>query len=77
VDDECPLCVSKMDIDDLSFKPCPCGYQVGLSERQLKFKLASLTSDHILLADLDLSLLLSQHQRKPQWQMSCVSERLQ
>ncbi|KAG8997525.1 transcriptional repressor general negative regulator of transcription subunit 4 [Tulasnella sp. JGI-2019a] len=25
---ECPLCVSEMDMDDLNFKPCPCGYQL-------------------------------------------------
>ncbi|KAG8914247.1 transcriptional repressor general negative regulator of transcription subunit 4 [Tulasnella sp. 417] len=24
---ECPLCVGEMDMDDLNFKPCPCGYQ--------------------------------------------------
>ncbi|KIO23416.1 hypothetical protein M407DRAFT_9438 [Tulasnella calospora MUT 4182] len=25
---ECPLCVGEMDMDDLNFKPCPCGYQI-------------------------------------------------
>ncbi|KAG8904962.1 transcriptional repressor general negative regulator of transcription subunit 4 [Tulasnella sp. 403] len=25
---ECPLCVAEMDMDDLNFKPCPCGYQI-------------------------------------------------
>ncbi|EJF62637.1 hypothetical protein DICSQDRAFT_160966 [Dichomitus squalens LYAD-421 SS1] len=25
---ECPLCLEEMDISDLNFKPCPCGYQV-------------------------------------------------
>jgi hypothetical protein len=25
---ECPLCLEEMDISDLNFKPCVCGYQV-------------------------------------------------
>lgn len=25
---ECPLCLEEMDISDLNFKPCPCGYQI-------------------------------------------------
>jgi len=31
-DDEeetCPLCVEEFDLDEKSFKPCPCGYQVS------------------------------------------------
>lgn len=28
-DAECPLCLEEMDISDLNFKPCPCGYQVS------------------------------------------------
>ena len=28
-DAECPLCLEEMDISDVNFKPCPCGYQVG------------------------------------------------
>ncbi|KAF7791288.1 hypothetical protein EIP86_002302 [Pleurotus ostreatoroseus] len=27
-DTECPLCLEEMDISDLNFKPCPCGYQI-------------------------------------------------
>lgn len=27
-DAECPLCLEEMDISDLNFKPCICGYQV-------------------------------------------------
>ena len=26
---ECPLCLEDLEIDDLSFYPCPCGYQVA------------------------------------------------
>eukprot|EP00961_Rhodomonas_salina_P128455 1731312-Rhodomonas_salina.2 len=26
----CPLCIEEMDSTDMSFLPCPCGYQVGL-----------------------------------------------
>ena len=25
---DCPLCLEELDISDLNFKPCPCGYQV-------------------------------------------------
>ncbi|KAL0947530.1 hypothetical protein HGRIS_013627 [Hohenbuehelia grisea] len=25
---ECPLCMEEMDLDDLNFKPCICGYQI-------------------------------------------------
>ena len=28
---ECPLCLEELDVDDLSFYPCPCGYQVPQS----------------------------------------------
>ncbi|KAI0094086.1 hypothetical protein BDY19DRAFT_920744 [Irpex rosettiformis] len=27
-DTECPLCLEEMDISDINFKPCPCGYQI-------------------------------------------------
>lgn len=27
-DMDCPLCLEEMDLSDLNFKPCPCGYQV-------------------------------------------------
>lgn len=27
---DCPLCLEEMDISDLNFKPCACGYQVRL-----------------------------------------------
>ena len=30
-DMDCPLCLEEMDISDLNFKPCPCGYQVSLT----------------------------------------------
>ena len=28
---ECPLCLEELEVDDLSFYPCPCGYQVPQS----------------------------------------------
>ena len=31
----CPLCVEEMDTTDLSFLPCPCGYQVRLQGTSL------------------------------------------
>ncbi|KZT59775.1 hypothetical protein CALCODRAFT_523211 [Calocera cornea HHB12733] len=27
-DNECPLCLEEMDLSDMNFKPCPCGYQI-------------------------------------------------
>ncbi|KAF8333953.1 uncharacterized protein EI90DRAFT_3121331 [Cantharellus anzutake] len=27
-DSECPLCLEEMDLSDINFKPCPCGYQI-------------------------------------------------
>ena len=27
-DVDCPLCLEEMDLSDINFKPCPCGYQV-------------------------------------------------
>ncbi|KAL7409206.1 RING/Ubox like zinc-binding domain-containing protein, partial [Mrakia frigida] len=27
-DPECPLCMEEMDLSDINFKPCPCGYQI-------------------------------------------------
>ncbi|KAF7359263.1 putative general negative regulator of transcription C16C9.04c [Mycena sanguinolenta] len=30
-DAECPLCLEEMDISDLNFKPCMCGYQASLA----------------------------------------------
>lgn len=28
---ECPLCLEEMDITDVNFKPCVCGYQASIS----------------------------------------------
>ncbi|KAF8305546.1 hypothetical protein DL93DRAFT_312456 [Clavulina sp. PMI_390] len=27
-DNECPLCLEEMDLSDINFKPCTCGYQI-------------------------------------------------
>ena len=34
-DDEasCPLCTEELDVTDIHFKPCPCGYQVSLLQQ--------------------------------------------
>lgn len=38
---ECPLCLEEIDISDANFKPCPCGYQVSVSDpRPLVFTAA-------------------------------------
>jgi hypothetical protein len=26
---ECPLCMEQLEVDDLNFHPCTCGYQVN------------------------------------------------
>jgi hypothetical protein len=28
-DNLCPLCVEEMDLSDMNFLPCPCGYRVS------------------------------------------------
>jgi hypothetical protein len=28
---ECPLCMEPLEVDDLNFFPCTCGYQVNIS----------------------------------------------
>ncbi len=35
---ECPLCLEEMDISDLNFKPCVCGYQVSYRLFCIKFQ---------------------------------------
>lgn len=30
---ECPLCMEPLEVDDLNFFPCTCGYQVSLSQK--------------------------------------------
>ncbi len=42
-DAECPLCLEEMDISDLNFKPCPCGYQVGILNLSFTFPSAHAT----------------------------------
>lgn len=32
---ECPLCMEPLEVDDLNFYPCTCGYQVRLSKKNL------------------------------------------
>ena len=54
-DDEeetCPLCVEEFDITDKGFRPCPCGYQVGVcsvNHQNSKWELTNLTDMPILL----------------------------
>ena len=47
---ECPLCLEELETDDLSFYPCPCGYQVPQSS----------VTQNIILSEPDLSVLLEQ-----------------
>lgn len=32
---ECPLCMEPLEVDDLTFFPCTCGYQVSLMEIEI------------------------------------------
>lgn len=31
---ECPLCMEPLEVDDLNFFPCTCGYQVSVNLRR-------------------------------------------
>lgn len=64
-DAECPLCLEEMDISDLNFKPCPCGYQVGVS-------LAVLAASAHL--SQDMPFLLASYQGKPEWAVPGLQE---
>ena len=48
-----PLCVEEFDLSDKNFRPCPCGYQVGLLSQQIVL---------IGLTKIGLPILLQQHQ---------------
>ncbi len=40
---ECPLCMEPLEVDDLNFFPCTCGYQVCISgDRRLLYFLYRL-----------------------------------
>lgn len=32
---ECPLCMEPLEVDDLNFYPCTCGYQVSFLKKIL------------------------------------------
>ena len=66
-DQECPLCLEEMDISDLNFKPCVCGYQVPSSV---------LIFGEAVNCSPDLSLLLAPHQAESEQEVSCVSAHL-
>ena len=66
-DAECPLCLEEMDISDLNFKPCPCGYQVRIS--------VSVSCPAVYKRiSAGLPILLASHQGEPQQPLPCVSE---
>lgn len=39
---ECPLCMEPLEVDDLNFYPCTCGYQVSFLENVLVKKYINL-----------------------------------
>lgn len=65
-DAECPLCLEEMDISDLNFKPCPCGYQVS-SQYSLHVSLSNPETP-----GLDLSFLLASYQGESEWSLPCL-----
>lgn len=70
-DAECPLCLEEMDISDLNFKPCICGYQVSLTPSPRSCRLRSF-----FFCNSDLSILLASHQGEPQRALPCMQKGL-
>jgi len=74
-DPECPLCMEEMDLSDINFKPCPCGYQV--SSLSLSFlpppSPPSIELTFWSFDTPDLSILSSSHPRQPQQAMPSLS----
>lgn len=46
---ECPLCMEPLEMDDLSFYPCTCGYQVNF---------AYYIANNTLIVDMSVYYLL-------------------
>lgn len=71
---DCPLCLEEMDLSDLNFKPCPCGYQVSFHSP------LALLSIHrgidALDFPIDLSVLLPPHQGELEQSLSGLSNPL-
>lgn len=56
---ECPLCMEPLEVDDLNFYPCTCGYQVSLhlslfdKKKQREKNIVKITFGIILKRTLD------------------------
>jgi CCR4-NOT transcription complex subunit 4 len=71
-DAECPLCLEEMDISDLNFKPCVCGYQVRIHLCSQHF--VHRLSESYLVSDLPI--LLASYQGEPQWSLPRLPARV-
>lgn len=73
-DPECPLCMEEMDLSDINFKPCPCGYQVRPS-LSFSFLLSVLLprAHHLPSRASDLSVLPPPYSCQPQQAMPSLS----
>lgn len=56
-DMDCPLCLEELDLSDLNFKPCPCGYQVRFFSLFTPFA----SQANLPFSSPDLPVLLSPH----------------
>lgn len=66
----CPLCIEPMDDTDISFLPCPCGYQVISNSEESIFRFA------LILGFVDLSIMLSQDRKERDGNLSSLSSRI-
>ena len=59
---ECPLCMELLELDDINFFPCACGYQVPtlfIIRRCFSFVLC--ISPPLLIIDFGMTLLIDQN----------------
>ncbi len=67
---ECPLCMELLEMDDLSFYPCTCGYQVRPEMDILEL---------VMLRNVfgtDLSVLLAPHSDGREWALPSLPKGL-
>lgn len=62
---ECPLCMEPLDVDDLSFYPCSCGYQVSSN-------FCNCLLRRLQLLFPDLQILLASNPNRWKWALSSM-----
>lgn len=58
---ECPLCMEPLEVDDLTFFPCTCGYQVSVL---LEYPYHDSALISCLFTDLQILLAQNSDRRK-------------